>query len=411
MSQAGRAGSHIPPNKRVVKARKGPGEISAKGSDAAHHSAFGNIHEVIEKNHGIPGDEMPYWDPYGHMPIGTGRQTIDLKKGMMNFWRPVFDEMNEMMKSDRRTNLGYAAEKVIEKQLGRSSFSIPIFFTPEVYRTSTEDTPFADSIPRVAIMEDSVKVDEETDVGSVESFDGESSETWPENDDTYGNYTYDVYSYGRQNAVSDFVQLAAQGLRSTRALTEAAQVAAVRQYEERQFLIGRATELDTAGSVAANDANGYLGLPDIIPGNNVTDAAGASMTIQKVRQANKVLRREARASRENIMHFTDHTTFEDMKSDLTEFTRYDTPGDTLDFGFDAIIIDNTPIMETHALPDTDGDRIFVSVDMASHYAGMLQDVTMHPLARDAPEETFAIDAYGTLVARTDIGAHYYESLA
>jgi len=395
------------PMSKVAKAAGPPG--SQKVVDAAHHSAFGNLLQVIEKDFGIPGDEIPYWDPYGFMNTGLDGG-IDLKKDLYRYWEPVFDEMNGMLRRDRRTNLGYAAEKTIEKTLGRSSFSIPIFFTPAVYKTSTEDTPLADMVPRVATQEDTIKVDEETDVGAAASYDFEgSSDNWPENDDTYANHSYDVISYGRQNEVSDFVQLAARGLRSTRALTEEAQVASIRQYEEAQLFIGKGGNIDAS----ANDANGFDGLPDIVDtaGTQVTDQSGAAMTIADVREANRYLRRTARASRENIMHFTDHTTFESLKSDLTDFTRYDTPGDTLAFGFDAILIDNTPIMETHGTPDSDGSRMFYSLDMASLYMGMLQDVTMHPLARSTPSETFAVDAYGTLVGRSQKGIHIYDAVA
>jgi len=399
----------LPDALKRVTTRKTNRDITQKDVDAAHHTAFGNLHDVIENAYAVKGDELPYWDPFGWMDSGVGRQPIDLRKNMMAFWRPVFDGINDMIRRDRRTNLGYAAEKVIEKELQRSSFSLPIFFTPDVYRTSTEDTPIADSVARVAIQEDQVKLDEETDIGTAGSF--TETGTWPENDDTYRSDTFDVVSYGRQNKVSDFVQLAAQGLRSTRALTEEAQVASVRQYEERQVLVGKATNLDTTGTVAANDASGFDGLPDIVPAANVKDATGAAMTISRVRENIKELRRQARASRETIAHFTDHTTFEDLKSDLTEFTRYDSPDDTLEFGFDAIVIDNTPVFETHALPDADADRIFASGDMASLQMGMLQDVTMHPLARDAPQEEFATDAYGTAVARTNELAVYFENLA
>jgi len=400
-------GGAIPADKRIVKARAGPDQLTQKDVDAAHHTSFGNLMAVIEKEHGIPGDELPYWDPFGFTKSGVG--VVDLKKSLMEYWRPVFDEINSMIRSDPRTNLGYAAEKVIEKELQRSSFSLPIFFTPEVYRTSTEDTPMADSVARVAINEDTVKLDEETDIGVTGSF--IETGTWPENDDTYRSDTFNVISYGRQNKVSDFVQLAAQGLRSTRALTEEAQVASVRQYEERQVLIGKAGTLDTTGSVAANDLNGFDGLPDIVPAANVKDATGAAMTISRVRENNRELQRNARASRENIVHFTDHTTLDSLKSDLTEFTRFESPGDTLDFGFDAVLIDNTPVLATHSLTDTDGDRLFVSVDMATLQMGMLQDVTLHPLARDAPQEEFATDAYGTAVARTNEVARYFENLA
>lgn len=402
---------------RQVKSAGGP--RSRKERERAHNTAFGDLHEQIEKEYDIPGHRLPYWDPVmktkvdgKELQIGPfhAPQAIDLKKSLYEKWKPVYEEINRMTWDG--ANLAYAAEKAIEKAMQRSNFSIPVFFTPEVYETGDEDTPAADMISRVAVTEDTIDVDERTAIGSASSF-NEGASSWPSNDDTIANHSYDVDSYGRENQVSDFVQLAAQGLRSTTAFTEEGQVMSIRQYEEGQLLIGQATNLDTTGNVSANDSTGFLGFPDIVQNTSdqINDEAGAAMTIQKVRQANKYLRREARASRQNIVHFTDHTTFEDLKSDLTDFTRYDTPGDELSFGFDAIVIDNTPIMETHGLPDSDNDRIFASIDMGSVYMGMLQDVTLHPLARDSPNEDFATDAYGTLVGRSDQGIHYYEGLA
>jgi hypothetical protein len=42
---------------------------------------------------------------------------------------------------------------------------------------------------------------------------------------------------------------------------------------------------------------------------------------------------------------------------------------------------------------------------------MLQDVTMHPLARDSPTENFATDAYGVLVSEAPSRTHAHHNLA
>jgi hypothetical protein len=396
----------------VVKSQGKPSGNSE--TRAANTRSFGvgggNVMaDLIEKKYGVPGDEVPYWDPYGHL---TG-QPIDLREDLMKHWRPTFEAMNESFRQDRNASLDYVTKQAIEKNMERANFSIPIYFTPEVYITDDEATPFADMVPRVAVQQDTIEVDEEIDIGDTSSFQGGESANpaWPENDDSYLNHSYDVYAYGRQNTVSDFVQLAAQTLRSTRALTEEAQVRSIRQYEERQMLLGRGTNLTAAGN--ANDANGFLGILDFVndPAAQIADEAGAQVTLNKVREQIKKLRREGKSSRDNIAHLTDHTTFEDLKSDLTEFSRYDSPGDTFDFGFNAIIVDNTPIFETHGLRDVNGERVFISHDMSAGYAGMLQDVTMHPLARTSPVEDFAVDAYGSMVGESTRRTYALENLA
>jgi hypothetical protein len=129
-----------------------------------------------------------------------------------------------------------------------------------------------------------------------------------------------------------------------------------------------------------------------------------------VRSAIRDLRRKG-ASRENIVHVTDHKTFQDLQEDTQDFTMYESPADDFSFGFTALEIDGTMVMESHGTENTDTNRQFVSFDASAHYAAMLQDVTMHPLARDSPSEEFATDAYGTLVSESPSRTHAHVGLA
>lgn len=397
-------------NSQVVKSAGKP--TSTREVRAAHNRSFRNLHDVIEKKYGLPGDEVPYWDPMG---FHTGGKALNLKKALYKEWEPVYEEINEVMRENPDASFREVSKDVVQKAIGRGSFSIPIFFTPDVYQTAdNEDLPFSEMVARVAVNEDTIQVDERIDIGDAQSF-AEASEggDWAENDDQYDNHEYDVYSYGRRNNVDDFVQLSASGLRSTQAITEEAQVVSIRQYEERQFLQGKGDNTSTSemGNDSADTA--YPGLLDIVadPSSQIEDAAEASMTISRVRDLNTRLRREGNAARERIVHFTDHTTFKELQSDLTDFTRYESPGDELDFGFESMIVDNTRVVETHGLPDTDGQRAWIGVDMGSIYAGMLQDITMHPLSRDEPAESFATDAYGSLVGESTRQVYAMEGLA
>jgi hypothetical protein len=323
---------------------------------------------------------------------------------MYEKWAPVYDEFNEA--AAQGFSIRDAAEKAVQsKAVDRTSYSLPIFFTPDVFITDEEDLPLADMMARTAVQEDTIKVDELTDTGDAAQFD-EGASAWPENEDTYNNLSYDVYSYGRQNSVTDFVQLAANTLRSTRALTEDQQVRSIRQYEERQLIVGQGTNL----TASANDADGFEGLTDLAAGSNVSSESGAEMTLSKARTQIRKLRREG-ASRDNILHVTDHKTFQDLQEDVQDFTRYDTPSDDFSFGFQTLDIDGTPVMETHGTPNTDNERVFLSFDASANYMAMLQDVTMHPLARSSPEENFATDAYGTLVSEAPSRIQVLDGLA
>lgn len=384
----------------VTKAARGG--INTREAQVAHQRSFGDLIEKAAAAGGLPGDQVPYWDPMGF--LSSRGDPVNLKSKMFDKWEPVYEAFNEH--AAEGFSLRDAAEKSItEKAVERTSYSLPIFFTPDVFITDQEDLPIADMMARTAVQEDTIKVDELTDTGAASQFD-EGAAAWPENDDSYDNLTYDVVSYGRQNSVTDFVQLAANTLRSTRALTEDQQVRSIRQYEERQLLVGQGTNL----TASAADANGFEGLTDIAPSANVEGQSGGSITLSLVRDQIRKLRRDG-ASRDDIVHVTDHKTFQDLQEDVQDFTRYDTPADDFSFGFQALDIDGTMVLESHGSPNTDSERVFTSFDASANYMAMLQDVTMHPLARSSPEETFATDAYGVLVSESPTRIQALDALA
>ena len=386
--------------KRQVKSA-GNGNINAREAQVAHARSFGNFVERATKSAGMPGDQVPYWDPMGF--LNSRGEAVEAKSTMFEKWEGAFQEFNRLARD------GYPlqeAAKEVTKSIDRTSYSLPIFFTPDVFITDQEDLPLADMLARTAVQEDTVKVDELTDVGSASSFD--EGTDWAENDDTYNNLTYDVVSYGRRNEVTDFVQLAANTLRSTRALTEDQQVEAIRRYEEDQIIVGKG---NVDADLAAADANGWDSLTDHASSDGTTnDVAGGTITRTLVRDAIRDLRRKG-ASRDDIVHVTDHKTFQDLQEDVEDFTMYESPADELSFGFQALEIDGTMVLESHGSPNTDGERLFTSFDASAHYLAMLQDVTMHPLARDTPTENFATDAYGVLVSEAPSRTHAHHNLA
>jgi hypothetical protein len=351
----------------------------------------------------LPGDQLPYWDPMGFM----GREPVNLKTPMYKKWEPVFQEFNDLhargMDIDQAAK--EAVDKHVSKSLQRSNYSLPTFQTPDVFIQDEEDLPLADMLPRTAVQEDTIEVDELTSVGSASQF-SETASNWPNNDDTYSNLSYDVKAYGRENDVTDFVQLAASSLRSTRALTEEQQVRAIRQYEEAQIVQGTGSKTGISG----NDSNGFDGLTDTAQSGNVSDESGAKVTLSKVRDQIRALRRDG-ANREDIVHVTDHKTFQDLQEDVDDFTRYESPADTFSFGFNALEVDNTMVMESHGSPNSSSNRIFTSFDASANYMAMLQDVTMHPLAKNSPQESFATDAYGTLVTESENRIQVLNNLA
>lgn len=401
MSQSQTGG--LPAERKAVKSR--PANISSP--TAAHRASFGDLFEAVKKETGNPDlDQVLYSDPCGFSTRGTvGKNTVhypsDMYEGVgdNDGWEEVFKMWNDL-RPGADLSL-FEAQMEVKKAMGTSSFSLPIFVSPEVYVSSGQNTPFADMAPRVAVQEDTIEADEQTAVGSVSSFSETGSYT--ASDDSYTNHTYNVQPYGRESEVTDFVQLAASSLRSTRSTTEEAMMRAMRQYEEKQVFQGQANA----------DANGFVGLPDLVSTTGpdmTTDLGGSTITVDDIYEAEERLEREG-ANLDSVVHFTAHSPYTDLKKELDDFTEYQNPGDELDFGFSGIQVDGSPIIKSHGVINTSGGRDLWSVDMSGWYMGMLQDATLHPLAKTGPQETFAVDAYGTLVGEGVNHVHRIQNVA
>ena len=128
--------------------------------------------------------------------------------------------------------------------------------------------------------------------------------------------------------------------------------------------------------------------------DQINTTSGAA-TVSDVRAHVESLRRNG-ANYDDIASITDHVTFGELKDNVDDVLRYESPGDGVNFGFQALNIDGTPVLGSNGAPTSDGDRFMVSVDMSTVGMAMLQDATLHPLARTAPEEDVAVDSYGAL---------------
>ena len=386
-------------------ARRG-GKISKKERIEAHAASFGDLLDQVSKSTGLPGDEVIYHDPMGFM---SGGEPTDLRSKMYEkVWSGAYDHFNQQIRE------GASVRKAVEevcKAIDRPSFSLPIFVSPEVTITDQRQTPFADMVARTAIQEDEYNVDEQTDHGTPERFyepgtNSGTDETWVEADDTYDTHKYNIVPYGRQTSVTDFLQLAAQTLRSSQAITEEALMRSQRFYEENQVIRGNGS----AGPADINefDANSFGGLPDLVrsEGDQLIDEGASVYSTSDIRRDVEYLRRRG-ADYADIATLVDHTVFGDLKDDVDDVLRYESPGDGVDFGFQALNVDGTPVLESHGCPDVDDSRVAVTLDMSEVVMPMLQDATIHPLARTTPEEDMAIDSYGTLAVSSTERIRYH----
>jgi len=393
----------LPTERKVVKSR--PAYYNSP--TAAHRSAFGDLHETVRKETGNPdADKVLYSDPYGFSTRGP------VKKNAVHYpsalfsgdgltgdgWDEIYKRWNGLRPGQNMTL--WEAKQEVKKAMDTSAFSLPIFVSPDVYVSSGQNTPLADMIPRVAVQEETVDADEQTAVGSVSAF-GETG-PYPESDDTYANHSYSVVPYGRESEVTDLVQLAASSLRSTRSTTEEAMMRAMRQYEETQMIQGTNA-----------DGSGFEGFEDLISTTSpdlTTDLTGSTISVDDIYDAMETLERQG-ANLDSVVHITTHSVLTDLKKELDDFTRFESPGDELDFGFRSLMVDGTPVLKSHGVNNSAGSRDLWSVDLSGWYMGMLQDATLHPLAKTGPTETFAVDAYGTLVGEGINHLHRVENVA
>jgi len=116
------------------------------------------------------------------------------------------------------------------------------------------------------------------------------------------------------------------------------------------------------------------------------------------------------APKENLAVVCDFDWHKEVRDSLVSQQRYEGNIEELNAGFSTLTLDNVPVFKSHAIP-----RIFdradgstynqaYTVNLDATYLAMLQETSMKPLAKVAPQEQMAFDAYGTLVSE-DFGAH------
>jgi len=364
----------------------------AKKSDDMYRSNFADLDH-----------KTTYWDPQGFR--NNMGKSVDLKSDMWQAW----EEAGLVKDFNEKQEDGWPLNKTVDhiaKNYDTTDWNIPIFFVPEVRVVQPERTPIADNIPRVSVNSDTVNVTPETDqpdpeFGLETTSDTEGSYTYK--DGTYDDYQYDIVGYGLATRLEDKMVLSSDAIRNTQSVAEQAHVNGIRQTEERQIL--RGTE---------NDANGFQGMKDLGTLEEDIDISGGASGINwKEKLRNLITEVEFQGGDPgNIVVAVDFDTFKYIQNDLETEVRYNDPGDELGFGFQTLVFDGIEIWRTNGLIRQDEigsgeeETIMVAADMGSNYMGMLQDMTMKPLAKVAPQEQFATDVYGTFVSEAQAHIRY-----
>jgi hypothetical protein len=271
--------------------------------------------------------------------------------------------------------------------------------------------PLANTIPRVTTQDDEVVATPITDYPEFDfglegtaATDGDGNRTYDYQQPTYGDLSYPVEGMGVATRLSDKLILSSSNLRNAESTQEQAVMRGGMQYLERQLI--RGTNFD---------ADGFEGLDDFISSRSGTidvtlDDANANP--EDYEDATRTIIDEAEfegADSSNLAVICDYDWHRNVRDSVTDVVRYEPMADA--FGVSSsFVYDDVPILRSNAInrisdtaTDTTETKAY-TVNLDAHYLGVLQEMSMRPLARLGPQERFAVDMYATLVAEDD-GAH------
>jgi hypothetical protein len=361
-----------------------------------------------------------YRDPLGSKTPGPrGENTVELQKQRrQQLKNEPIEELDGMSIAEKWNSLqrnGWSVEETtreIRKNLDTGDWTLPRDILAEVFVINPERLPMADMMTRVATQDDEVVATARSEEPSISwgletTNDTEGSYTY--SDATYdGDPVYDVVGLGAATRLEDKLILASSNLRNAESTTQQAFLRAMEQEIERQIILG-----------TGNNASGWDGFEDFVTDGAYLGDIGDT-TIDDVstanpedyEQATRTIIDEAEyegAPKESLAVVCDFDWHKEVRDSLVSQQRYEGNIEELNAGFSTLTLDNVPVFKSHAIPRI-GDRSAgdynqaYTVNMDATYLAMLQETSMKPLAKVAPQEQMAFDAYGTLVSE-DFGAH------
>lgn len=344
-----------------------------------------------EEGVNVNGTKMAlYHDP----TAAIGSEVVDKRTEMYEDgnWEEKFAEFDQYV--DEGMDLKDAAQKAVST----ADYAIPIHVSDDVLDVDESKFPVAETIARVAVDSNTVEIDVRDERGNAGFF-AEGGNV-PKNDDSRTRYTYDVLTYGRKNEVTDHIQLSRASL-APYDRTVNAQGVAVRELEENQIING-----------TSSNASGFEGLEDFVTAGKTFDATAdtsADITIDKVRSLIKEVEL-ANGDPEDQMVIVDTERHYKLRNQVDDYTRFESPDDSISFGFKVLDVDGVPVMKSSAVQAGDA----FAMDLSAHYMAMLRDVTMEPQARGVGDSDVAdvvhTHAFGTLVSHAKERIAKYENL-
>ena len=385
-----------------------------KEKDALYRKSFGDL-----------PDGTVYRDPMGvRTEGGLGENPITLQKDRFEqLAREPVPELSGMVPNGETPTIlkawnnyqrsGFGIEETtreLRKNLDTGDFTLPLDIIPEVFVVQPEQLPLADMITRVTTQDDEVVPTPLTDhpemsFGLETTDDSEGSYDYvdPTYDDTV---SFDVIGMGAATRLEDKLILASSNLRNSESTQEQAMVRGAQQTLERQMILG-----------TDNNSNGFDGLNDFIAngeGDVVLDIGDPdSINPEDYEQATRDIIDAAEfdgAPRGSLAVVCDFDWHKEVRKSLVSQQRYEGNITELGAGFETLTLDNVPVMKSNAIPrasevsDGTTSNQAYTVNLDAHYLSVLQELSMKPLAKVAPQEQFAVDFYGCLTAEDD-GAH------
>jgi hypothetical protein len=370
---------------------------------------------LFRKSFGDLDDGTIYRDPMGwKTPGGPGEETVELQKAR---WKqlaeePVFDDGSSVIeKWNELQRKGFSVEdttKEIQKNLDTGDWTLPLDIIPEVFVVNPERLPMADMMTRVATNDDEVVPTPLTEHPEFEfeletTTDTEGSYEYK--DPTYDSLSFPVVGMGAATRLEDKLILASSNLRNAESTQEQAFMRGAKQTLERQIILG-----------TDNDATGFDGFNDLIAsgdGGTVTDIGDPdSANPEDYESATRDIINESEfqgANRDALAVVTDFEWHQELRKSLVDDVRYEPMDDV--FGVSSTLeFDGVPVFKSHAIPRAstraDGSTYnqAYAVNMDATYLSVLQELSMKPLAKVAPQEQMAFDFYGTLTSEEN-GAH------
>jgi hypothetical protein len=380
-----------------------------KNADAMYKSTFGDLE-----------DGTIYRDPCGwKTPDG-----VELQKARWEqFHEKRVPALSNVVKSGEEPTVANAwnrlqangfsvseSIKEMRKNLDTGDWTLPLDIIPEVFVVNPERLPMADMMTRVTTQDDEVVPTPLTDHPSISwgletTNDTEGSYSY--SDPTYdGDLSFEVEGFGAATRLEDKLVLSSSNLRNAESTQEQAFVRAMQQELERQIILG-----------TNNNAAGFDGFDDLISGGQGTIETTLAETNSPSSGDFEAATRDiidaaefAGAPRENLVVVCDFDWHKEVRKSLVSQQRYEGDITEVGAGFESMTLDNVPVMKSHAITrisDQGGSTTETkayTVNMSAHYLSMLQEVSVKPLAKVAPQQQFSVDAYGVLTAE-DNGAH------